>query len=857
MSARRSVVALSSVLVALGVWMACTGGLKVEEGNAFPCKFDVAEADRDKQCPEEWRCGIDGRCHEAQAEQGTLGDPPSFSPERRYPKVLMGETGLVAGEAAGPQGLEFGPSIPPESGPLAVVKYTDGGVVLATPVSAAPVSAPLTVQVIRGTRSMAFVGNHLAVMGEETQGGRVGLFDVDRPTTSLSTSPKPVTEGAAGALLGARKLRATSLGPPGASRDMLVVIRGREDPARANAGEVNLSTGSYTAFPSAFSTADGGVTPCSGASCGSLPGYYLDVRPAPLTFLARREETDGGVPEPVPVAVTPLYFLWRSQGPEVAPPAGVWQVLNPTDPIAALAPDGTVEAAERWQLRYTDTLGVWALRRVMAQQDVLSTWVLSRPPGRPQEPRLERAWDDCSPCGRDPLVAFTPVTDGALGVEVLCESQSGVRSLFRVVGASVVTARDTCLRQPLESPLELAEVPTVELQSPGQPGKRRILAPGAVDESQGAWLTMGGSHGQLWRGTSLSRLRPMFLDRTPTALGILPKTDAGPPAFIAASPNFFAIQLPPPQQEDSTGLTVVTPMRRDGMTEETVALETLVEGVSGWFMLETGQLAQVARDSAGRPELSNAYGPQLLAPSGAPAQAPFLGQGVPHDGGVSLVLTANDQLYYTELSSSDLVLEPELGTVLQSKLTPEPDFPVRSLARDRTVNLSAEEGVVVRGWVATGRSVFEYSQDARTKAWAMKKLELGSGEPVEVWSREAVGSGYGRVGLRDGQVLRLPEGIPLTRPLPAEFEDRVADYSVLEGWPVALGEKAVYRTVRSTGGQSGLLAWEPLALPAELASTGGLTGARMFVVNENGTPALYLVTSTGFVYPLGKGVTSP
>jgi hypothetical protein len=155
----------------------------------------------------------------------------------------------------------------------------------------------------------------------------------------------------------------------------------------------------------------------------------------------------------------------------------------------------------------------------------------------------------------------------------------------------------------------------------------------------------------------------------------------------------------------------------------------------------------------------------------------------------------------------------------------------------------------VRGWLSTGRSLFEYQQSAEGQ-WSVTPLPLGDGEPVEVWGRQAgTATTYGRVGLRDGQVLRLPSGVPLTQPLPEQ--DLAVDYASLDGWPMALGEKHVYRTVKTTraDGQEGLLGWGPLVLPPGLRED-DLKGARIEVVTEAGTQALLLFTRTGFVYRL-------
>lgn len=194
--------------------------------------------------------------------------------------------------------------------------------------------------------------------------------------------------------------------------------------------------------------------------------------------------------------------------------------------------------------------------------------------------------------------------------------------------------------------------------------------------------------------------------------------------------------------------------------------------------------------------------------------------------------------------------------ILNPQLTPEPGFPVRSLARDGNVSLDAEEGVRVRGWVATSRSAFKFEQDAQTKAWSLTKLPLGDGEPVKVWTREAVKEGsrekvsFGRLGLRDGQVLRLPQGLPITQPLPVE-NPRVVDYASLKGWPVALEERGIYRTIPSPDSEEGLMRWQPLALPAGL-TVDGLKDARIATVKQQEVKVLYLFTRTGSVYQLSK-----
>jgi hypothetical protein len=327
--------------------------------------------------------------------------------------------------------------------------------------------------------------------------------------------------------------------------------------------------------------------------------------------------------------------------------------------------------------------------------------------------------------------------------------------------------------------------------------------------------------------------------------------------LLAFTPDFLALEAPNVPRERRAGLTVVPLSGVDGGTGTSSGsaasgekLGALVEGVPGWLLLSSGHLARVEPGSALQDvSLASGYGPQLLGPDGTPAPGPYVGQGLAVDAGVSLVLAASDQLYHLELSAADLLEEPGLVPGVGPRLTPEPGFPVRSLARDRRAVPGGEEPRV-RGWVATSRSLFEYAQ-SEAGLWSHTPLTLGSGEPVEVWSLEGPGRSYGRVGLRDGQVLKLPEGLPLTGPLPEG--ERVVDYADLDGWPVALTEDALYGTeATQREGREGLLRWKPLTLPAEVTGE-ALRGARIEVVRETGVAVLYLFTRTGFTYRVAEG----
>ncbi len=838
MSGKPGVRVLVALAAALGVWLACSGGLKVEEGNSFPCNFQKAEDERDLQCPPEWRCGIDGRCHEATAEADPLVTPPTFNGARRFPKVLTGDTRFIAAE-------------PNER--TVLVGYDDGGVYTTQMGGAQPVPG------LTDVRLVAMASEYLLVQGERRPPTPVGLRLYTRLQTGALSAARAVLDEAQNPVTDVESIRALSFGTPPNVRVVFAVVR-----ADGQAGEVDPVTGLYTSFPEGFATLpDGGVTPCNPRSGGCPPqgfisGRYGEARHVQFFQLANMRQQQGRtqqqLAEPVPVTATASHILWRDRPPSEVPPQGQWQVLYTSEVAGAPPPDaGSGDGGMQggmlfWMLRHSERANLWALKRPqmdpgpqMERREVLSTFEVSRAPNLPGS-AMSLAWDDCTPCGNGRIISFTPVTDGALGVEVLCESLGGVRSLVRVVGSSVVASREPCLLQPLEAPFELREL--ASRQSPSGSSQLKSFA---MDDSRGASVVLGGSHGQIWGGPTLSRMRPLFLDRTPVAVEAV---DGG--RLLAFTPDFVAVGSPENDQQRTGMIVALNGPPEQATSTDSLGVGNVVQGTPSWLLGESGQIVQVEVAWSGQVTLTPSYGPRLKAPSGEAATGPFLGQGTPTQDGVSLMLAANDQLYYVDLKKADLQGEPAAVGSLTPRLTPDPSFPVRSLARDRTVSTSAVDGARVRGWVSTDRSVFQFEQDAETRGWRIDPLPIGDGEPVEVWNREAGGASYGRLGLRDGLVLRLPQGLPLTQTLPEG--ERVVDYASLAGWPVALGEQGIYRTLptQQSNGEPGLLKWEPLTLPAGLA-VADLEGARITVLTEQGVSTLYLFTRTGFVYRLSEG----
>ena len=796
MSGRRAVLALGLALASVGVWAACSGGLKLTEGNAFPCHYDVSEDVRDAQCPENWRCGIDATCHPAVDELALLGNEPTYVTSRRFPKVLTGAAKFVSGE---PQEQQL------------LVGYEDGSAYRTDGRVVHPVSLP------EGTDSAALVGSYLLVKSQSSPTSSLTVYDFP-PSAAAPASPRSVQEGSV-PVLGIEGVRTLSEVLPAGPRVAISLLR----PLNL-AGEVDPVTAQYKPFPPSFEAmTNGTVVVCTGPNGQGCPGTgepitgsYDDVRYVPAGQLGLNPSAPL---EPLPVVLTPTRILVRVDA------SGSWRVLNPTD---ALVPSTQTVGSSRGLLRHDSTAGLWAVRRTIQGKDVLTTLSLAR-----ATQRLTRTWSDCAPCGSGKLISFTPLADGSLGVEVLCKTASNTLSLARVIGSSVLTSTDACLLQPLEPPVALKDVSGL----PETP---------VVDEAHGGGLVLGGKHGQLWTGNVLSRLRPVFLDRAPVAAELLFN------GLMAFTPSFVAVDLSS-GSADGPGLTALAPGQQteeDGQ-EQVVGLGNLVEGSPAWILLASGQVVRMD-GSSDTLAVSAAYGPKLVGSRGEPITGPFLGQGVKiDDNRFSLVLTANDQLYYAEVDKSLLSGAAEAVDVLPPKLSPDPNFPIISLARDRTVSLTSNDGARVRGWVATGRAVFTFHQEAATKGWAVKQLSLGESEPVEVWTHEQDTASHGRVGLRSGEVLSLPDGLPLTQLLPDK--KRATDYASLNGWPIVLTSTGVYHGVKTqrADGKPGLLAWQPLELPSTITEA-DLVGARVRVVKEPTASVLYLFTNNGFVYQLGR-----
>ncbi|MBX7113150.1 MAG: hypothetical protein K1X64_02360 [Myxococcaceae bacterium] len=449
-------------------------------------------------------------------------------------------------------------------------------------------------------------------------------------------------------------------------------------------------------------------------------------------------------------------------------------------------------------LRHDSTGSMWAASYVHLEQfadggvnparapaHALSVWTMSR---EGNAVSLKRLWNDCAPCPSGVIVGFTPtVSNAGAAVDVWCAIADQGFSLTRVVGSLAVDPSRACQASTLPAPFALSEVSRFKKRGD-------LLSRPVVDQTQGDRLTVGGVHGQVWSGTSLGALKPVFLDRTPFAVGeVTVPSDAG---FALGGSRLTALtEVGVFADYSQNGLARVDVNAFSQVTlGDDVTVQGVLGGRQGWFLLSTGDVARFAESAGdgGNAALGLTFGPTLLTARGDRAQGPYFGEALTGlDGGVlSLVASADDSLYFLP-SPKSTVVPGQLGNAVPV-LTPEPSSPIRSLAIERSA--LATNGVDrLRGYLVTARNLYAFSMSGTPIRGNAEPIVLGTGEPVEVWMDNPRG-GLGRVGYRDGEIFTLPGGFKLVEPLLADGGTRlqVVDYENLGGWPVALTNDGLY-----------------------------------------------------------------
>jgi hypothetical protein len=417
---------------------------------------------------------------------------------------------------------------------------------------------------------------------------------------------------------------------------------------------------------------------------------------------------------------------------------------------------------------------------------LLSTWQVGISDTLPRSHTLQPAWPDCTPCGaKEVIETALPLPPGeGLGVEVACRGPNG-RTLLRVTGSDAVEPGDSCRATTFPMPFE----------------DSALGADSTVFASSQRDLMLGGIHGEVWAGDSLSSLLPRNLERLPLDVTRVPvRTSTGVTTSLGViTDRYFAVLEPARGERPTSGFRRIDALEDLNRAAE-VRLLSAIHGAPGWVVLSSGVVTQVNVDDGDpMPDAGPtvAFGPRLTTPSGAPITRSSGGEAwVDGNGKVgALFIAADDGLYV--VASPDTQLgdrvtgQEELGPQLQ----PEPSVPIRSLALERTplgTNFSTAQPRA-RGYLVTARNVYEWKLSGSPARWTSTPLELAGGEPKEVWFDREL-SALGRVGYSDGRVLTLPGGYLLANPIPGEQGAlvKLIDFDNFGGWPVALASNGLF-----------------------------------------------------------------
>lgn len=723
------------------VLAAACGGVLYEQGNAFPCDFSQPPGVRDAPCAAGDVCGVDNRC------RAYLYEGPRFE------------------------------------GPATVPDFSRGGEVLHPLVLQEPITFLAREQAPLGAVVARLADDDVAWVGA---GGWVSRYDagaVEAPAAAVPFSLR-LPEGPS-----VRESDALLTLSSGGDLTMLAWESSARGP-RLTAQPVSAPGAALTGLRGLPLSAVDPEKPValawSDARAGTVRAVMVDTGAGPLGRQV------GGVFQPIDLAgAQDAVFLTQPTGAILAlqperlalwmpPPAGA-DGGSLTTTLASLAPlDAGISPLQRARRLRIDTSGrlVAALRGTE-----LSTWLVSFDRGAFS---LSEAWPSCTPCteGAEALTATTQ--GGQPAVEVLCR-RGADRLAVRVTGSIAVTPEEPCVGEPFALPLD-----------------PRRLAPGglgpAVQSNEQAGALLGGTHGELWGGESLSALRPLFLDRVPrdVSTATLGSADGGVQVsslLALTDTGLFVKELGTAAlgERQRNGFRRIQLSGDFGLRSAEVLPVAFIRGRQGWGLLATGDLA--------RPDLSVGsqgvltYGPRLVTGNGEPLRSTIGGEAyVLSDGGVpAFFVAADDGLYL--VSDPEATATRQQGTAtLSPQLTPEPGTTIRSLALERTP-LGTDGVSKARGYLVTSRNVFAWQLGGTPPRWSATPLVLAGGEPVEVWF-DSPRSAMGRVGYRDGQVFGLPGGSQLAEALPGADDGGVAvqvlDYENLGGWPVAYASTGLF-----------------------------------------------------------------
>jgi hypothetical protein len=232
-------------------------------------------------------------------------------------------------------------------------------------------------------------------------------------------------------------------------------------------------------------------------------------------------------------------------------------------------------------------------------------------------------------------------------------------------------------------------------------------------------------------------------------------------------------------------------------------------------------------------------------------KAPFLGAAATTPtGGTQLIVTSFDALLATDITEwekydppggfeeEDMFNAPRLSV----KLIPLSRSPITSMVVMPPDTTSAKPPLVL-GYLLTAGRVYRFTAANQT-VWRTDELLLPDGEPLQIYSDNE----RARVGFREGTVWSLPSRVKLADELPSNAFPATSYVSVC-GQTFVLAKDGVYRLIPA--GATGT--WEKIELSTSLTGTTSFTDAKLHATPKK----VLLFMNTGRTLELSPSICGP
>jgi hypothetical protein len=390
--------------------LACSGGVSVDQGNAFPCDFSQGVAERDRACPTGWVCGVANLCQE-KAEEGVphgLPLPVVGDPQRVSPALIDFPITAIAGDSTGTRFFVGG----------------DGGTFAlnAASVMLQPDGTPLPLPALeQGAFANDVLGQGL--QGVLLSGGQATALSFPDTVPSLlggalATAPQAI---------GAFDSLGVHVQGPGSSTLLATV---------SDAGTLLQSLHFASGAPVL-----GGpfVLPDAGAVSDFQPLPYAGT----LYELALAGMSDAGEID--------VRFSGKA-----------WDMLAP---LPAVAPDsGTPRLRTSRDSRVIACAYASGVTSTGVAPPLLHAFGLATGAANSSGLALNELWSACVPCSGK-VLGVNPLSIGGSSVEVLCRDATGNGTLVDVIGSNGAT---TCVRAPVAGVVDADEITSVDSSTNGQ-----------------------------------------------------------------------------------------------------------------------------------------------------------------------------------------------------------------------------------------------------------------------------------------------------------------------------------------------------------------------------------------------------